>query len=479
MLMPQKGLETEVCVVGAGPAGSTIARRLAQLGHEVYLIEQAVFPRRHVGESLSPNILPLFDVLGFRERMEAASFLRPERAIVWWSETGGSFRSQSRTPGFQVDRAVFDQILLDAAEAAGVRVIQPARVLGLKRSEMIAPWYVRGDCRGELFDFRARFLVDATGRRSLLQNHKKRCSAPTLAIYAYWRNARIEGPETRVEAGADEWFWGAPLPDGSFNATVFVDPFTCAGGRRALEAIYRAKLAQSSLLSGCLSGEISGPVEVCAATSCMDEDPVNENSIKVGEASVCIDPLSSQGVQAAMQSALQGSIVVHTLLARPANASPAIQFYRDRQTETAEFHARLAARCYAEQRAFRHRMFWQRRARLSANKQPVGGVFEKRVLDMGSSVRVSAETTLADVPCIRDDFVLTLPAIIHPNLDRPVVFIGGIEIGGLLAFLSQTRSLREILQRWSTQISADRSMEVLSWLIAHGVIGVEPDRSRR
>src|SRR5208337_2637802 len=119
-----------------------------------------------------------------------ASFLRPERAIVWWSETGGSFRSQSRTPGFQVDRAVFDQILLDAAEAAGVRVIQPARVLGLKRSEMIAPWYVRGDCRGELFDFRARFLVDATGRRSLLQNHKKRCSPPTLAIYAYWRNAR-------------------------------------------------------------------------------------------------------------------------------------------------------------------------------------------------------------------------------------------------------------------------------------------------
>ena len=46
----------DVCVIGAGPAGSTFAARMAQLGHHVHLIERQRFPRRHLGESLSPGV---------------------------------------------------------------------------------------------------------------------------------------------------------------------------------------------------------------------------------------------------------------------------------------------------------------------------------------------------------------------------------------------------------------------------------------
>ena len=41
----------EVCVIGAGPAGSIFATRMAQLGHQVHLIERQRFPRAHLGES--------------------------------------------------------------------------------------------------------------------------------------------------------------------------------------------------------------------------------------------------------------------------------------------------------------------------------------------------------------------------------------------------------------------------------------------
>ncbi|MEG4521088.1 MULTISPECIES: FAD-dependent oxidoreductase [unclassified Microcoleus] len=83
-------IETEVCVVGGGPAGSSIARRLALLGHNVCLIEKAAFPRPHIGESLPPSIIQVFELLGVRSLIEAAGFLRSHRARVRWSSTDNS-----------------------------------------------------------------------------------------------------------------------------------------------------------------------------------------------------------------------------------------------------------------------------------------------------------------------------------------------------------------------------------------------------
>lgn len=51
--------KADICIIGGGPAGSVLAARLAQFGLRVCLVERAEFPRRHLGESLSPGVLPL------------------------------------------------------------------------------------------------------------------------------------------------------------------------------------------------------------------------------------------------------------------------------------------------------------------------------------------------------------------------------------------------------------------------------------
>jgi flavin-dependent dehydrogenase len=114
-------------VIGAGPAGATIARRLAALGHDVVLIERAAFPRPHIGESLPPSICPVLDLCGVREQVEAAGFLRPASAIVQWSGPAARHSRFDGAPGFQVDRGRFDHLLLAAARDAGASVRQPAR----------------------------------------------------------------------------------------------------------------------------------------------------------------------------------------------------------------------------------------------------------------------------------------------------------------------------------------------------------------
>ena len=71
--------ECDVLVVGGGPAGSTIAALLAQQGRHVVLLEKDRFPRFHIGESLLPLNLPLFDRLGVADYVRRIGVSSPAR----------------------------------------------------------------------------------------------------------------------------------------------------------------------------------------------------------------------------------------------------------------------------------------------------------------------------------------------------------------------------------------------------------------
>ena len=64
-------IDCDVLVIGGGPAGSTAATLLAQKGHRVTLLEKSRYPRFHLGESLLPANLPLFETLGVADEVRA------------------------------------------------------------------------------------------------------------------------------------------------------------------------------------------------------------------------------------------------------------------------------------------------------------------------------------------------------------------------------------------------------------------------
>src|SRR5688572_18108634 len=124
----------EVLVIGGGPAGSTISALLAQQGRDVVLLEKSRHPRFHIGESLLPLNLELFERLGVSA--EIAAIGMPKYGVEFVSPKNGKTTmlefSDALDKGFpsayQVRRSDFDHVLFRNAIRRGARAIERCRV---------------------------------------------------------------------------------------------------------------------------------------------------------------------------------------------------------------------------------------------------------------------------------------------------------------------------------------------------------------
>ncbi|MFF2147688.1 NAD(P)/FAD-dependent oxidoreductase, partial [Kitasatospora sp. NPDC058190] len=190
---PSSPIDTEICVLGAGPAGALCARRLSELGHRVLLVERHPFPRPHVGEALTPAVWPLLDSLGLLPAVRGAGFLTPTWSSVRWAdEQVRRVRLPAGTCGLTVCRGRFDQLLLDTARSAGVTVLQPARAH--RPDRRAEGWEVPVTTPDGSRLLRARFLVDATGRSRILGGRVTRTGPRTVALYAAWQGGSRAPP---------------------------------------------------------------------------------------------------------------------------------------------------------------------------------------------------------------------------------------------------------------------------------------------
>jgi len=127
---PQVQTTFDVLVVGGGPAGSTAAGALAQLGYRVAVLEKARHPRFHIGESLLPANLPLLERFGVAEQVRAIGMEKWGAEFVsMWDGRRQEFEfanawDKSMPYAYQVRRAEFDEILIRRAGELGAQVVE-------------------------------------------------------------------------------------------------------------------------------------------------------------------------------------------------------------------------------------------------------------------------------------------------------------------------------------------------------------------
>jgi flavin-dependent dehydrogenase len=323
----------EVLVMGGGPAGSTAATLLVRMGRKVILLEKARHPRFHIGESLLPMNLPLFERLGVLEKVAAMGVFKPGADFEADNERGYNTFAFKRAIGnspphaYQVWRQDFDKMLFDHAHATGADAREGHEVIAVeqvdsRRSDV----EVRTD-DGQSYLITAQYVVDATGRDTFLSSKKrlrrKNGEHQSAAIFGHFRGAECRPGEDagnisiyRFEHG---WMWMIPLPDGVMSIGAVCRPAYLKQRKGKTVDFFLETLQQNEDLRRRIEHAklIGEEVRVTGNYSYDSAQMGGPGWVMIGDAFAFLDPVFSSGVYLAMSGAEQAATVVDTALREP------------------------------------------------------------------------------------------------------------------------------------------------------------------
>jgi flavin-dependent dehydrogenase len=330
----------DVLVIGGGPAGATIATLLARRGRHVVVIEKDRHPRFHIGESLLPLNLPLFESLGVKDAVAkigmpkyGAQFNSVEHGKSLTYDFSGAL-DPTWPYAYQVRRSELDHLLLRHCAANGAEVHEETRVTEVD----FAPDAVRVAARGEdgaTRRWRAQFLVDASGRDTFLANKlgikRRNPSHNSAALFGHFTGARrLPGREEgniSMFWFQHGWFWFIPLKDGTTSVGAVCWPYYMKSRKTDPTAFFLETIALSPGLADRLrDARLTGPATATGNYSYYADRMTGDRYIMIGDAYGFIDPVFSSGVYLAMHGAFLGADVVDGVLADP-RAAP--RLYRE------------------------------------------------------------------------------------------------------------------------------------------------------
>lgn len=339
MLDPDQ--ECEALIIGGGPAGATIAALLAERGRSVVLIEKARHPRFHIGESLLPHNLPLFERLGVDQEMKrigmpkyGAEFVSPWHGKPVTFDFADAM-DKSFPSAYQVRRSEFDEILFRNAERKGATALEDCRVTAVAFNPGGARVTAR-QADGRELKWQTKFVVDASGRDTLLANQfaakRRNRKHNSAAIFGHFSDA------TRLPGNAEGnislfwfdhgWFWFIPLADGATSVGAVCWPYYMKLRKSDPQSFFLDTIALCPALAERLrSAKLSSPVTATGNYSYHVKRAAGENYLLLGDAFTFIDPVFSTGVLFAMHSGFVGADTVDTCLTDPQKAPRALKAF--------------------------------------------------------------------------------------------------------------------------------------------------------
>lgn len=375
--------QVDVAIIGGGPAGSTCATLLKKYNPDlkVLILEKAKFPREHVGESQLPVIGGILDEMGVWDKVEAAQFpIKIGASYTWgqnkdiWDfdfypaeefvdEPRPAMRKGQRTQtAFQVERAIYDDILLRHAEENGVDVREETQV----RDILIEGDRVDGFVLDSGMRVEARYYIDASGhaglmRRALGVESEAPKALRNIAMWDYWDNAKwkveigVGGTRVQVRSLPYGWIWFIPL--GPSKASVGLICPSDYYKERGLSPsdLYHAALEEQGEIKELLkdaSSTTGGKIETTKNWSHLADRLAGENWMLCGESAGFADPILAAGMTLAHGSARECAYTILELERGTLDSAWLKKRYDERNRGNIKQHIRFAEYWYAANGCF-------------------------------------------------------------------------------------------------------------------------------
>ncbi|UPT92449.1 NAD(P)/FAD-dependent oxidoreductase (plasmid) [Bradyrhizobium barranii subsp. apii] len=354
-------IEADVVIVGAGPAGSTAALNLAPTRRVVMIERLPQIPPR-IGESLVPAARRLFTDMGLWPSFEAEPHVPCYgNRSVWGSNepVESDFMRGPDGHGWHLDRGRFDAWLRVVAIGRGARLLAPAQMEDIERSE--GTWRLSLATATGKVGLTARFLIDAGGRAAPLARRLGARRRRHDRLVCGWIHGGSFGSNgmTFIEAVEDGWWYTAPLPNDRRVLAFHTDAnLASAGIARDREAMLR-HATSATHLSELLSSVKFTPDErsgFTAAHGAHLTPCAGEGWLATGDAAINFDPLSSLGLFNALYTGLAAAEATEGYLLDAANA---LSGYERTIADIRNVYAERLALWYGTETRWRECPFWR------------------------------------------------------------------------------------------------------------------------
>lgn len=326
--------DTEVLIIGGGPAGSTLASYLAKNKIKCLVLEKEKFPRHHVGESLVPACNRIFKELDLLSKLEEAKFLKKYGAawttpnnnnpyfhdfkhieyeehvdIAFGDRKSELFDTEST---YHVDRSKFDEILLKHAEEKGAKIKTESYVkeITFHDTHINAEYISNGK---EQF-VTAKLVADCSGRSTLLGNQlkikEKDKVMQQIALYSWFENYdRSKFPLTEYIYVhflplKHSWIWQIPITDSVTSVGIVTHKDNLDLKNNNWEEQFYKLLEKRPELSKIIKkANRVKPFYIEGDYSYEMKQLCGDRFLLVGDAGRFVDPIFSSGVSIALNSA--------------------------------------------------------------------------------------------------------------------------------------------------------------------------------
>ena len=350
--------------MGAGPAGVAASIVLKQVGYSVMLVDQVKTERLKVGESVpgaASRLLQRLGLEGIDALLTNTEYVPSTANASAWGSDHWTFQDAMMNPqggGWHVLRHRFDEKLRQHALSMGVEY-HAGQVSRYDRAED----YYQVQLKAAPESLKARWLLDATGRKGLLVRklggERQRFSEQYAVIVWTRTHADDLDQTTRVKSVPEGWWYTSKLPGGLRVSALQCLPELAARLAQEPEAFFAAWDASGIKNFPLRPEDMVQPLSVCDASVQKSQQAYGENWLAVGDAVMSFDPLSSQGIFFALYSGVRGGEAVAACLQQPMNASALLSQYQQRVEQVFQANMRSRSQFYHAELRYKQEAYWK------------------------------------------------------------------------------------------------------------------------